>query len=228
MNSYLKPLSILLVFIIFTSCKKEATLSEYKYADKLYFNCDGVNSDLFREALYSFEEDITKQYARNGRQNLTQAYGQAITAGIYGRGKYNEMVSPHTKEIFELLKTQTNLWNTDGKIKTLNYNHDLVKCIAKNITNEDIKTTFNALLSTNSMSPKLFGEAMRRQSNLAIKDKYLATYIALDMFYAKLFNVDLNAPKEGNKNIDFNKTPSKPSVSKKVDLPTTKEKKTKN
>ncbi len=206
MNSYLKHLSILLVFIIFTSCKKEATLSEYKYADKLYFNCDGVNSDLFREALYSFEEDITKQYARNGRQNLTQAYGQAITASIYGRGKYNEMVSPHTKKIFELLKTQTNLWNTDGKIKTLNYNHDLVKCIAKNITNEDIKTTFNALLSTNSMSPKLFGEAMRRQSNLAIKDKYLATYIALDMYYAKLFDVDLNAPKTEKKQQNLNKT----------------------
>ncbi len=207
MNSYLKTLSILLILTLFTSCKKEAKLSEYKYADKLYFECDGVNSDLLREAVYSFEDDITNYYARNGRQNLSQAYTQAVTAGISGRGKYIEIVSPHTKEIFELLKTNTDLWNTDGKIKTLNYNHSIVKCIGNNINNADLKTTFNALLSTNSMTPKLYGEAIRRQSNLAVKDKYLATYIALDMYYAKLFDVDLDAPKTEKKQQNVNKTP---------------------
>ena len=228
MNSYLKPLLILLVVSIFTSCKKEATLSEYKYADKEYtVQCEGVNPELLKEAVYSFEDDITNHFARNGNKNLSQAYSRAVNAGIYGRTKYNEIVSSHTKEIFKILKEDTNLWNTEGKTKTLNYNSEFVKCLADNISNKDIKTTFNALLSTNSMSPKLFGEALRRQSGLALKDKNLATYIALDLYYAKLFDVDFDAPIEEKKNIDFNKTPSKSPVSKKVDLPMTKEKATK-
>lgn len=199
MNYYLKPLSILLLLTIFTSCKKEATLSEYKYADKDYtVNCNNIDTNLLKEAMYSFEEDITNYYAKGGKKNLSQAYSRAISASIYGNAKYNEIVSPHTKEIFNILKTKTDLWNSTSKIKTLNYNTQLVKCLADNISDKDLKTTFSALLSTNSMSSKLFGEPLKRQSRLAIKDKALATYIALDMFYAKLFDVDFNAPKKEN------------------------------
>ena len=197
MNSYLKPLSILLVLTIFTSCKKEATLSEYKYADKeSNVNCQSISPELLKEALYSFEDDVANFYARDGKQNLSQAYSRTINLGIYGNAKYNEMVSPHTLEIFEILKTKTDLWDLSKKNKSLNYKHELVKCLADNISNKDLKTTFNALLSTNSMSAKLIGEPLKRQSSLAIKDKYLATYIALDMYYAKLFDVDFNAPKK--------------------------------
>lgn len=197
MNSYLKPLSILVVLLFFTNCKKEATLSEYKYADKVSnVNCQSISPELLKEALFSFEDDIANYYARDGKQNLSQAYSRTINLGIYGNAKYNEIVSPHTLEIFEILKSKTDLWDVSKKNKSLNYNHNLVKCLADNISSKDLKTTFNALLSTNSMSSKLIGEPLKRQSNLAIKDKYLATYIALDMFYAKLFNVDFNAPKK--------------------------------
>lgn len=197
MNSFLKPLSLLLVLTIFTNCKKEPTLSEYKYADKEFtVNCNGVNPELLKEAVFSFEDDITTYFAKNGKKNLSQAYSRSVNLGVYGRAKYNEIVSLHTIEIFNILKADPDLWNTEGKTTTLNYNHDLVKCLADNISNKDLKTTFNALITTNSMSPKLFGEPLKRLSGLALKDKYLATYIALDMYYAKLFDVDLDAPKK--------------------------------
>ena len=216
MKSIFKPLSLLLVLIFFTSCKKEITLSEYKYTDKEFaVNCDAINPELLKEAVFSFEDDIANHFAKNGKQNLSQAYSRTVNLGIYGRAKYNEIVSPHTKEIFNILKTDPNLWNTDEQTKTLNYNHEVVKCLAENISNKDLKTTFNALITTNSMSPKLFGEALRRQSGLALKDKYLATYIALDMYYAKLFDVDFDAPIEEKKKIDFNRTPSESLGAKK-------------
>ena len=197
MNSYLKPLSILLVLTIFTGCKKEAKLSEYKYADKDFtVNCNGINPELLKEAVYAFEDDITNHFAKNSNKNLSQAYSRAVNLGIYGRGKYEDMVSPHTIEIFNILKTNIELWNVNGDTKTLNYDSEFVKCLADNLSDKDLKTTFNALLTTNSMSPQLFGGAIRTSARLAIKDKYLATYIALDMYYAKLFDLDLNKIKE--------------------------------
>ena len=197
MKSILKPLSILLVLIIFTSCKKEITLSEYKYADKEFtVKCDGINPELLKEAVFSFENDVTKYYERNGKSNLSQAYSRTVTYGMYGNAKYIEMVSPHTIEIFNLLKGKTDLWSLEGKTKTLNYNHELIACLANNLKDHDLKTTFNALLTTNSMSPKLIGAPLRRKAHIALKDQHLATYIALDMYYAKLFDVDFSNYKE--------------------------------
>lgn len=193
MNSSYKYLIIVLVLLILTGCKKEPTLSEYKFADKNFdVICTQLNPELLKEVVYSFEEDITNHFARNSQKNLSQAYSRTINLGIYGRAKYNEMVSEHTMEIFKILKSDTSLWNVGENSSSLNYDHDLVKCLANNIKDKDLKTTFNALLTTNSMSVKLFGEPLKRKSNLAIKDKYLATYIALDMYYAKLFNVDFD------------------------------------
>lgn len=195
----LKPVSILLAFIFFTSCNNEEKLSEYKYADKKFdVTCTQVNPDLLKEAVYSFEEDITTSFAKNGQKNLSQAYSRVISTGIYGMDNYEQIASDHTKEIFKLLKKEPNLWNTKGDKTTLNYNHELIKCLAENMSNKDLKTTLNALLSTNSMSVKLFGEPLRRQSRLAMTDKYLGTYIALDFYYANLFNADLDATKTDN------------------------------
>lgn len=193
MKIQLKPLIVLLVFFLLTSCKKEATLSEYKYsANGFQVTCEGVNPELLKEAVYSFEDDITNYFAQKGSKNLSQAYSRIVNLGIYGRAKYEEIASPHTIEIFEILKKDKNLWSLEGTTKSLNYESSFVKCLADNLADKDLKTTFNALLSTNSMSAKLFGEPLRRSGYLAMKDKYLATYIALDMYYAKLFDVDFN------------------------------------
>ena len=71
-------------------------------------------------------------------------------------------------------------------------NSALMDCIAQNITNPDLKTTLNALLSTNSMNPKLFGAPLSTNYSLTLSDKYLAAYVAFDLFYAKLFDVDFS------------------------------------
>lgn len=192
MKTFSKPLILLVISITLISCTEEKTLSEYKYSEKNFpVICDATNTPLLKEAVYSFEDDITNYFAQKGSKNLSQAYSRAVNLGIYGRAKYEEIVSPHTIEIFEILKKDKDLWNLDAETKSLNYKSSIVKCLADNLADKDLKTTFNALLTTNSMSSKLFGEALRRNAYKAIKDKYLATYIALDMFYAKLFDVDL-------------------------------------
>ena len=79
-------------------------------------------------------------------------------------------------------------------------------CISQNIANPDLKTTFNALLSTNSMSPRLFGAPLVSSYSLALNDKYLAAYVAFDLFYAKLFDVDFTQPLSKKPKVDFNIT----------------------
>lgn len=193
--------------ILCVSCKKENTLSEYKFSDKPQaINCNDSNSKLVNEALYSFEEDILTYYSK-GKPNtsLIQSYNQFIRNAVYGRIKYDDIASEHSKKVFEALKQDNSLWNAKTPNSYLNYNGNLVTCIANNIQDKNLKTTFNALISTNSMSPKLFGTPLTANYRSAIKDKYLAAYIAFDLFYAKLFNIDLskinsNTP-EANKKV---------------------------
>lgn len=193
-----KPIIFILFSVLVVSCKKEATLSEFKYSDnKFQVSCETIDLNLLKEAVYSFEDDITKYFGNRGTKNLSQAYSRTVNLALYGRVKYNEIVSPHSIDIFNILKEEKDLWNLEGDTKSLNYNSEFVECLGNNLTDKDLKTTFSALITTNSMTTKLFGEPLRRKAYLAVKDKNLATYIALDMYYSKLF--DLNLVQEQNK-----------------------------
>ena len=203
MKNYLKLTIILLIMVVFTNCKNDPQLSEYKFSEKEFqLNCENIDLDLIKEAVYSFEADITDYFTPKGKKNLSQAYPRVVNYGINARANFNKIASPHTQEIFEILRKDTELWNLNGEIKSLNYDHELVKCIANNLTDKDLKTTFNALLTTNSMSAKLFREPLRRKAYLAVNDIYLATYIALDMYYAKLFNVEFDKKNAKNKPVE--------------------------
>ena len=203
MKTYLKFSIILLIMAVFTNCKNDPKLSEYKYSEKEFqVNCENIDLDLIKEAVYSFEEDITNYFPPKGRESLLQAYPRVVNYGQNSSANFTKIPSPHTQEIFEILKTDTELWNLDGENKSLNYNHELVKCIANNLTDKDLKTTFNALITTNSMSAKLFREPLKRNAYLAINDIYLATYIALDMYYAKLFDMDFDMENAINKPVE--------------------------
>ncbi|MBC3757587.1 hypothetical protein H7U19_04180 [Hyunsoonleella sp. SJ7] len=206
-------LIVFLIVITFCSCEKKAkekTLSDYKFAEKgIVLNCDGFDAKLLNEALFSFEEDIIAHYGKDN-PNVTRAYSQFVSYATRNRVKYSEVVSPHTVEIFEVLKTKSELWNPNSAKSKLNYDSPVFKCIVDNISDNNLKTTLNALLTTNSMSPKLFGPALQSKYSLAIRDKYLSAYMAFDLFYAKLFDVDLNQVKEKPKaKVDFNKLPPK-------------------
>lgn len=197
-NSKWTFVAFLAVFTLL-GCQKNSPFTDFKYTDKPdFFVCDGTNYNIYQEALYSFEDDIFKFYSKDKpNTSLTQSYAQFIRNAVYGRIKYEEIISQHSYRIFKALKNESDLWHINPK-SYLNYNSRAIACVSKNIQNEDLKTTFDALIATSSMSPKLFGTPLASQYSLALSDKYLALYIALDLFYAKLFDIDLSG-------VDFNK-----------------------
>ncbi|MDO5971698.1 hypothetical protein Q4Q35_17990 [Flavivirga aquimarina] len=210
MNLNFNIITLLLVLTLL-NCKNDNSFSDYKYTDKpIVLTCNDFNSKLYHEALYAFENDILKFYSKTGKNvSLTQAYGNFVRNASYKRVKYEDVISAHTLEVFKALKNENTLWDANNAKSHLNYNSSIVNCIANNIQDTALKTTFNALVTTNSMSPKLFGAPLNSKYRTVIKDKYLATYIALDLFYSKLFDidfskVDLDKPEP---KVDFNKKP---------------------
>lgn len=203
---------LLPVFTLF-NCKNETKLPEYKYANKPQtITCEGINSKLYQEAVYSFEDDILNHYRKNNQNtSLLAAYNQFLRNAIYGRLKYGDIVSAHTHKIFTALKNEADLWDANNPDSHLNYNSNIVSCIAANLQDEKLKTTFNSLLSTNFLKPKLISPALTSNYKNVIKDKHLAAYIAFDLYYAKLFDIDfskINLDKPVG-NVDFNLVPPK-------------------
>jgi hypothetical protein len=212
MNSKITLAICFLCCLVF-SCKKEDSFSNFKYADKpIAIECAGVNTKLLNEALYSFEDDITNHYKQN-RPNfrIEQAYSQIIRNSVYGRLQLDKMVSEHTFEVFQALKKEEGLWDMNSSKSKLNYNSTAVKCISNTINDDNLKTTLNALLTTNSMSPKLFGPAIVNKFQKVINDKSLALYIALDLYYAKMFDFNFAKAKfeQPEQKVDFNQVPRK-------------------
>lgn len=206
---FLKLLAIALI-ITFTSCKKEeqVVLSEYKYADKgIVLNCDKFDLKLLNEALFAFENDILNAFAKD-KNNLNQAYAQFTRSAVAGKVKYEDIVSLHTLAVFEVLKSKSELWDLNNQKSKLNYNSSLFNCISENIKSKDLKTTLNALISTNSMSIKLFGPTLNSEYRFAVSDKYLSAYMAFELFYAKLFDIDVTKVAIKEEKVDFNDIPT--------------------
>lgn len=215
MKSILKLTTVTLVLILF-NCKNETVQIEYQYTDKpLSLSCINLDAKLYLEALYSFEDDILNFYGKNRRNtnatpSLTMAYNQFVRNAISRRVPYQSVVSAHTIRVFEALKQDKTLWDSENTKSHLNYSSPLIDCIANNINDDNLKTTFNALLSINDLSPKLFGAPLTSKYRNALNDKYLASYIAFDLYYSKLFDIDLsmvNLEKPEEK-VDFNNVPS--------------------
>ena len=195
MIRYQINIATILLLLLALSCKKEMTLSEYKYANNNYtVECQDYQLELMKEAVYSFEDDILKHFEKKGSKNLSQAYSRYVNLSSYGRLQYNEIISDHSKELLNILRAEDDLWSQTSNGWSLNYSHPIVSCISNNMKDKDLQTTFNALLSTNSMSQKLFADAIKRVSYKAIRDKSLATYIALDLYFANLIDANLESP----------------------------------
>lgn len=200
-------ISAFLLVITLVSCKQDKSFTDFKYADKpIALPCNLNNSKLYNEALYSFEDDLLNFYDKDKKSSVLRVYSQFIREAVYNTAKYQNIVSEHTLKVFEALKQDTDLWNLNNPASNLNYSSNLMDCISKNIKDTDLKTTLNALLTTNSMSPKLFGAPLLTNYRLALSDKALASYIAFDFYYAKLFNVDVTQVGTEKPQVDFNKT----------------------
>lgn len=182
-------LTVITLFLSVLSCKKEDKVADFNYKfieTENVLNCPNVDTQLYYEALMSFEDDIFKTYnTRNS--DIRVAYTTFFRTVQRNGVNYEELASPHTMVVFEALKNDSDLWTDNNKP---NYNADIFKCIGENMTDKGLATTYKALISTNSMKPELFGAPLQNKIKTANSDRYLATYVALDLFYSNLFNVD--------------------------------------
>jgi len=181
------------------SCKKDnsSTLSTYKYADKPQtLACSNIDTKLFTEAYYAFENAILihahNTNRRPGRAINTDYAYRNFTARAQNNLRVEDYITKETADIFKVLKKQ-DIWDGDH----LDYNSDVVKCIADAISNTQIKQTFKTLQEVNSLNPKLMAAAIygNVKARDKFKDKALMTYVALDMFYAKMQKVDFTKVK---------------------------------
>lgn len=179
------------VLLLYCDNSKEKQL-DYKYPiNENLINCDDLDTGLFQEALQSFEADILNFYAPNTTE-LSTAYGRFISQAVSNNLNYSEIVSDHSKKIFDVLKKDKTLWTTNSDGSHVNFKHPLFKCIGKHVNDKNTRETFNALISTNSMSLRLFRGLLKPQSYVMKDDHYLASYIALELFYGKLYTISLN------------------------------------
>ena len=200
MKNSIKPITnliLLLIILTVTSCKKENTFTDYKFAKKdNIITCKNQNNKLITEALLSFENDISVYYADLTKNDLAKAYSIFLSSAPVNTLKYQEVVSPHSIKVFEALKNEAGLWDANNPNSHLNYKGDLLTCIVDNFRDKKLKTTYNALVTTNSMKPALLASPVARDYRTIVFDKYLSAYIALDLYYAKFFDIDLSSVTE--------------------------------
>lgn len=203
------------------SCKQEPTF-DYKYSDQSQIlTCENIDSKLFNEAYYAFENAIiTHAKNNNSRPNIVITSDNALRSFIMrtrGNIRITDYVSKETLEVFNLLKNK-DIWNG----VQLKNDAAITECIGNNISNATIKGSFNTLRSVESLSPNLVAATITDDRTIRdqYKDKALMTYVALDMYYSKFYNTDFS-------NIEFlvEKEPvvpatkkSGPEIGKKINL----------
>jgi len=204
MKTTLKLIVFASLFVLASCNKGGQTSLDYIYKDEPdLLTCDLQNKDLLKEAVYSFEADITAQYATS-KPDLRRAYASFMATARNKRIPYMEMVSPQTIKIFNALKNDGSFYN--GNV--LNTSNPVIDCISKNIKDKGFQTTFNALLSTNSLREDIILPPLTAISRNMLVDKYLSTYTALQFYYKGMHGLDFTKVAEKPKaKVDFNKTP---------------------
>lgn len=186
--------TLIVVALFFLNCQsdKKPQLS-YKYitSESSTLSCETVDMKLFEEARLSFENDIIQHYTP-GQETPSRAYSQFMRAVVRNNVKFNEVASEHSRNIYEVLRADKDLWLENDNTINLNYNHPIFECIGKKITDNDMRRTYNALLSTNSMSMRMIGNELQRKSYVMNKDKYAAVFSALITYYDNFHNLDFS------------------------------------
>lgn len=178
------------------NCKEPQPEITFEYSDQpVVINCDINNSELFNEAFYNFEHILIENYP-NKNPNLSSAYRQFLIESTNKAVNYNNISNQHSLDVFEALKNIEGLWITENNELSPNYKHEIFSCIGDNIKDKDIRDTYNALLSTNSMSIRMLKDVFISNSAKFNREKYLATFVALELYYSKLSNVDLSLKQE--------------------------------
>jgi hypothetical protein len=221
-----KTILVAVLGITVLSCKQEKTL-DYKYAEQpQVITCESIDTKLFNEAYYAFENAIlihAKNTNRRPNFNITPEY--ALRSYIM-KAKTNIKITDYvTKETLDIFKTLRNkdIWN-GAQLKN---NAAITECIGESISNPIIKKSFNTLRSVESLNPTLMASAIA--DNRAIRgqynDKVLMAYVAFDMYYSKFYNTNFS-------NVEFlvekepiiapASKPVRPEIGKKLNIDTHK------
>jgi hypothetical protein len=196
-------LSLIALCLCLFNCKEDKSQNQvqldYKHSTRTkVIECGGLDNALFQEALYAFEDDIVNFYTPD-KPVYSRAYSLFVSQSVSGVADYPKIVSAHSKKVFEALKQNTNLWTTNPDGSHVNFGHPIFKCIGTQIKDEPLQKTYNALIDTNSMSLRMFGDQVKRKTFGMKDDKYLALYVALDLYYGKLYDVDFDKkPQDDN------------------------------
>lgn len=194
----MKKISILLIAttLFLTNCKQEPSIT-YKYQENDdLFNCDAVDMNLIKEALYAFEDYIEKHYSFQDPKSVDQGYYYYWEIIKSTRIPAVEFINPHVLLVRDELRKIDDLWITQNETTTLNYNHPMIKCLSDYMVDPQLKSTFNVLTESNTFKDKVFLALLKRDPVAIKKDPALATYLALDTFYARILNLDFSKLEE--------------------------------
>lgn len=184
-------LSIFILAILLTSCK-EKTL-EYKFQGRInvLVDCSFGNDALLKEAQYSFQEDLAINLPKNDPEFKNEIYNYFVRALYTDDIDFNDAVTPHSLAVFEELKKYKELWDLDNPHSNLNYKSEFMTCLISNFKDDDLRIAMQNLIEVNSMRPKLIIEPILYSPDKLAKDSNLKTYIALELYYAKFFDKDI-------------------------------------
>ena len=187
-------LTLFFFTLLLFNCNTESKPQlNYKYVtgETSSLTCKGIDMKLFEEALLSFEDDIINHYTP-GQDSPSRAYSQFMRGALRNNVKYSEVASEHSLNIYKALEAEKNLWKVSETKTELNYNHPIFDCIGKNIKNNDTRRTYNALITTNSMSMRMIGNELQRKAYNLKDDKYAAVFAVLITYYKNFHNVDFS------------------------------------
>lgn len=185
----------LLLLLISSSCKPEPKL-DYKFINQEnYFKCSEVDIDFFNEATYAFEDFIIKNYDFSQNGDIKLAYRNFLINARHDLIPMAERLDDYLISVIKTIKNEKNLWVASEHPK-LSHTAAITTCISNSIQDDKFKNIFAALASSSTLKSSTVAPLIQADLDLAINDKSVATYIALDMFYAKLINLDYSLSKE--------------------------------
>jgi len=174
---------------LLTNCKN--TSIDYKYSNEAdMLQCEITNQDLYKEAMYAFENYITTHYIVTPPNTLSQGYAFYWEIAIRDQMPALELFDDHLIQLVDILKNESDLWISINGGYTLNHEHEIMTCIANDIKDSNARESLLNLLDTNSFRPDIFMPSIGGQAKNLIDDKALATYFALNHFYAKVLDID--------------------------------------
>ncbi len=192
-----KKIALIAILISTIFACNNSTKLTYKYTEKDDpFKCANQDMKLVKEALYVFEDYILKNYDFKNRGLVLSSYDSFLLNSGHNFIPMAERIDEHMKTVFYTLREQENLWKTVDDQVLLDYNSNLVQCIVENVQDDQIRKVLDALLQTKTLKASTVAPILKRNAAQLQKDKALASFVALELFYAKLVDLDLSLSPE--------------------------------